>query len=275
MTQYASLLTSWLEPAFMQRAALALGLLAPACAAMGTQVIQMRFAFFSDAIAHSVFTGVAIGLVVGIHPVVTMLVFALAVGVAVITVKSLGRLPTDTVIGVLLSASVALGLALVSLTRQTARFNAYLFGDILAVTDTEIAAAGALSAASLAFLFFCGNRLTLAGLSRELAQAEGVRVGLLESVFALMLAALVAVSVRFVGALLVTALLLVPAAAARQLARSLSVNFWTAIGIGLASSMIGLCASYALDVSTGASIVLVSFGFFLFCTVAGRVRGKG
>ena len=268
----SDVLTGWLEPAFMQRAALVLGLLAPACAAMGTQVIQVRFAFFADAIAHSAFTGVALGLVLGIHPVATMLAFALAVAAAVITFKSIGHLPTDTVIGVLLSASVALGLALVSLTHQTVNFTRYLFGDVLAVTNVEIATAGVLSGAGLAFLFLCGNRLTLAGLSTDLARAEGVPIRLLETVFALLLAALVAVSVRFVGALLVTALLLVPAAAARQVARSVSGNFWMAIGIGLASSMMGLYASYVLDLSTGASIILVAFSFFVLCAITGRLR---
>ena len=264
--------TAWLEPAFMQRAALALALLAPACAAMGTQVVQSRMAFFSDAIAHSAFTGVAIGLVLGINPVATMLAFALAVAVAVVLFKSTGRLPTDTVIAVFLAASVALGLALVSLTRQTLSFTKYLFGDVLAVTNTDLIAAGALAVAAITFLILYGNRLALAGLSANLARAQGVPVRRLETFFALLLAGLVAVSVRFVGALLVTALLLVPAAAARQAARSVAGNFWIAVVIGLAASMIGLFVSFQFDVATGASIILTAVVMFAACTVIGRVR---
>jgi zinc transport system permease protein len=265
-------LVAWLEPTFMQRAALGLALLAPACAAMGTQVVQARMAFFSDAIAHSAFTGVAIGLVLGISPVATMVAFALAVAVAVILFKSTGRLPTDTVIGVFLSAAVALGLALVSLTRQTVSFTKYLFGDVLAITNGELAAAAALAVAAFAFLLLFGNRLALAGLSPSLARTRGVAVVWLETLFALLLAALVAVSVRFVGALLVTALLLVPAAAARQAARSVSGNFWLAVVIGLAASMVGLFASFQFDVSTGASVILAAVFLFAACAVIGRVR---
>ncbi len=265
-------LTAWLEPAFMQRAALALALLAPACAAMGTQVIQARMAFFSDAIAHSAFTGVALGLVFGLNPVTTMVVFALVVAVVVIWFKSTGRLPTDTVIGVFLSAAIALGLALVSIRSQMLNFSKYLFGDVLAVTNTELVAAGALAVTALAFLAWFGNRLALAGLSPQMARAEGVPVRWLETVFALLLAGLVAAAVRFVGALLVTALLLVPAAAARQVAHTVAGSFWTAVTIGLAASMSGLFLSFQTRVPTGAGIILIAVACFAACALIGRWR---
>ncbi len=256
----------------MQRAALALCLLAPTCAAMGTHVIQIRFSFFSDAIAHSVFTGVAIGLAVGLDPLFTMLAFTLAIGWAVVMMKASGRLPADTIIGVFMSASVALGLALVTISRRINAFTPYLFGDVLSVTIRELVVVAILSSAAIAFLVAYGNSLMLAALSQELAQAEEIPVRRLEVLFSLLLSALIAVSVRFVGALLVTALLLVPAAAARQVSRSVSGNFWTAIGVGLSSSMIGLYASYILDIGTGPSIILVAFALFLLCAVVGRVR---
>jgi zinc transport system permease protein len=266
------LLTSWLEPAFMKRALFALVALSPACAAMGVHVVQARLAYFSDAIAHSAFTGIAIGLALGLSPTATLIAFAVAVAVAIVFVKATGRLPTDTVIGVFLSTSVAVGLALVSYTRQTNRFSQYLFGDPLAVTDAESAAAAALCAGVFFFLGLFGNRLLLVGLSDTLAQAERIPARALELAFAVLLAVLTAIAVRFVGALLVTALLLVPAAAARQAAISVSGNFWLAVGLGLASSVLGLFASFHLAVSTGAAIVLTMVSGFIACSIVGRIR---
>lgn len=266
------LLTSWIEPTFMKRALIALLALSPACAAMGVHIVQARLAFFSDAIAHSAFTGVAIGLALGISPTATLIGFAVAVAVAIVLFKTTGRLPTDTVIGVFLSTSVALGLALVSYTRQTGRFSQYLFGDALAVTDIEVAAAVALCAALFVFLGLFGNRLLLVGLSDTLARAERIPARALELAFGVLLAVLTATAVRFVGALLVTALLLVPAAAARQAAFSVRGNFWLAVGLGLASSVLGLFASFHLEVSAGASIVLTAVLGFVVYSVVGRIR---
>jgi zinc transport system permease protein len=265
-------LTSWLEPVFMKRALAALLVLSPACAAMGVHVVQARLAYFSDAIAHSAFTGVAIGLALGISPTATLVGFAVAVAVAIVLFKTAGRLPTDTVIGVFLSTSVALGLALVSFTRQTNRFSQFLFGDVLAVTGAETAAAAALCAGIFVFLALFGNRLLLVGLSNTLARAERIPARALELAFGVLLAVLTATAVRFVGALLVTALLLVPAAAARQAAPSVSANFWLAVALGLASSVLGLFASFHLEVSAGAAIVLTAVAGFIACSVIGRIR---
>lgn len=267
-------LLAWLEPAFMQRAALAILFLAPACAAMGTHVIQARLAFFSDAIAHSAFTGVAIGLALGWSPLATLIGFAILVAGAVILYRATGRLPSDTVIGVFLSASIALGLALVSLTGRIGNFTPYLFGDVLAVTWSEVIVSGLLCAAVFVFLGLFGNRLALAGLSHTLARGEGVRVRTLELAFGLLLAVLVAVTVRFIGALLVTAMLLVPAAAARQVATSVWANFWLAVGVAAFSGLAGLFASYQWNVATGAAIVLVGIGCFAAGALVGR-RRKG
>jgi zinc transport system permease protein len=265
-------LTSWLEPAFMKRALAALLALSPACAAMGVHVVQARLAFFSDAIAHSAFTGVAIGLALGISPAATLVGFAVAVAVAIVLFKATGRLPTDTVIGVFLSASVALGLALVSYTRQTGRFAQYLFGDVLAVSNAESAAAAGLCVAVFVFLGLFGNRLLLVGLSDTLARAERIPSRSLELAFGVLLAVLTATAVRFVGALLVTALLLVPAAAARQATTSVRGNFWLAVGLGVASSVVGLFAAFNLETTAGAAIVLAAVIGFAACSVVGRIR---
>jgi zinc transport system permease protein len=266
------LLLGWLEPAFMKRAAFALAMLAPACAALGTHVIQARLAFFSDAVAHSAFTGVAIGLALGLSPMATLIGFAVAVAAAVVIFKATGRLPPDTVIGVFMSASIALGLALVSLTRQVTAFTQYLFGNVLAISPLETAITAGLCLAVFVFLGLFGNGLALAGLSEPLARAERIRVRSLELAFALLLAVLTAVAVRFVGALLVTALLLTPAAAARQLAVTMRGNFWLAVSIGLLSAWGGLWLSYQLEIATGAAIVLVAMIFFLAGAVVGRIR---
>jgi len=265
-------LTAWLEPAFMRRALIALIALAPACAAMGVHVVQARLSYFSDAIAHSAFTGVALGLALGVSPMATLIGFALAVAAAIVWFKAKGKMPPDAVVGVFLSASVALGLALVSITRQTANFTQYLFGDVLAVSRQEAGIAAALCVGAFLFLGLYGNRLALVGFSETLARAERIPVRRLELVFALLLAVLVAASVRFVGALLATALVLAPAAAARMAAVSMRGAFWLAVGLGLASSVIGLFVSFQFNIAAGAAIVLVAIVGFFACAVVGRIR---
>jgi zinc transport system permease protein len=143
------------------------------------------------------------------------------------------------------SNTEALGLALVSYTRQTSRFSQFLFGDVLAVSNAEAAAAVALSAGLFVFLALFGNRLPLVGLSHTLARVEHIPARALELAFGVLLAMLTALAVRFVGALLVTPLILVPAAAARQAASSVSGNFWLIVGLGLASSAVGLSPRFA------------------------------
>lgn len=258
---------------FMKRALLAVLLVAPVCAAMGVMVVNFRMAFFSDAISHSAFTGVALGVLFGIDPLYTLVAFGIVVGLAIISVRRLSSLSVDTVIGVFFSFAVALGIVIISARKGLTRdLHSYFYGDVLTVGDGEIALMAVLAVAVALFLAFWFNPLFLTGINERLAKAQGVPVKALEYAYALLLALVVTVSIRVIGLLLVTAMLVVPAAAGRNLAQSVRSMFWASIGVGLASGVIGLIASYYWDSATGATIILAASGFFLLSQIVGSLR---
>jgi zinc transport system permease protein len=268
-----------MDARFMQRALVALVLLAPMCAAMGVQVVNFRMAFFSDAISHSAFAGVALGLLLGLDVHFSTALLGVVVGMGIVAVGRRSSLSTDTVIGVFFSAVVAFGLAVVSRDRNVARdLQRFLYGDILTIGDGEILCLGALAAVLAAFQAFGYNRLLYIGLNPVLAEVHGVRVAAYRYVFAALLSLVVVFAVWAVGVLLVTALLLVPAAAARNLARSAGTMFWWALLVGSTSAVAGLLISAQPSVATatGATVVLCSVAWFVVSLPAARAgAGRG
>ncbi|MBD5417745.1 MAG: metal ABC transporter permease [Desulfovibrio sp.] len=254
-----------LEPRFMRRALLALLLLTPMTSMLGVQVTLFRMAFFSDAVGHSAFAGVALGLILGAPPETAMLVFGVLVGIAVMAVQRSSGLSADTAIGIIFSAVVAFGLAVVSrasgLGRQMGQF---LYGDILTVGDGEMAALACLFGCLLLFELMGWNRLLAMALSPVTARVEGIHTAFWNYLFAAVLALVVMFSVRAVGVLLMTALLVVPAATARNLARSAGDMFWWSLVVGVSSGAAGLLLSAQewLATASGATVVLVACAWF-------------
>ena len=250
---------------FMQTAMLGLILITPMAALAGTQVVNFRMAFFSDAIGHSAFAGVAFGLLFAVSPGITMPLLALIVGIGIMAVKQRSGLSTDTIIGVFFSAVVAAGLAVVSRYPQAARdMQMFLYGDILTISDTDIAVMVLLLIVFLLFQAFSFNKLICIGLNLQLAKAHRIRTAFYQYLFAALLSLVVILSVKAVGVLLVTAMLITPAAAARNLASSYGKMVWIAILISLFSAIAGLLLSAPGGVRTaaGATIVLCSCVFF-------------
>ncbi|HZW36022.1 MAG: metal ABC transporter permease [Deltaproteobacteria bacterium] len=263
------------EPTFMKRALLAVLFVAPAAAAVGLPLVQFRMAFFSDAIGHSAFTGVALGVLLGIHPLLTMVAFGLFVAYSITMVKGRSGLSPDTVIGVFFSTVIALGIAVISAQKGLTRnLQSYLYGDLLAVSNTEVLWMAALFLGVAVYLLFAFNRILLLGVHEGFARSLGVRGRALEISFSLVVALVVTTAIRAVGILLVTALLVVPAAAARNVAREAAAAFWAAIAISLASGVAGVAASYYLDTATGATIVLVAAACFALTAILRHVRGE-
>ncbi len=261
------------EPAFMKRAILAMLFIAPTAAAVGVPLVHFRMAFFSDAIGHSAFTGVALGVLLGIHPLLTMVAFGLFVAWAITLVKGRTELSPDTVIGVFFSTVIALGIAVISAQKGLTRnLQSYLYGDVLAVSEMEVLWLAFLFLGVGVYLFFAFNRLMLLGVHEGFAKSRGVPVRVLEVSFALVVALVVTAAIRAVGILLVTALLVIPAAAARNAARGTAHAFWGAIAVSAVSGLAGIAASYSLDTATGATVVLFASAFFALTAVARRAR---
>ncbi len=262
----------------MQMAMAGLLLLAPMTAAMGIQVVNFRMAFFSDAISHSAFAGVALGLLFAIDPHLTMPLFGIFVGLGIVLVKRSSSLSTDTVIGVFFSAVIAFGLAVVSRDPASARnLQMFLYGDILTISNSDICF---LMGLFVVFFYYQGkayNRLLYIGINPVLAGTHRISVGLHQYTFAAFLSLVVMFSVWAVGVLLVTALIIVPAAAARNIARSAGGMFWWALGISVFSAVSGLIIS-AQDfarTATGATIVIVACAWFVLTSLVSIVVKTG
>jgi zinc transport system permease protein len=277
---------------FLQRALLGLLLLAPLTATMGLQVIHFRLSFFSEAIGHSIFTGVALGYVLSlvgesVWPVgqgVWLEVSTLGIGILVAVLITFYRrstnLASDTVVGVFSAAIVALGLMVIGhlihrgMIAPQNLFQSFLAGNILTVEPMHLAVLAGFFLVVMLFHFFAYNRMLLVALNPELAQTRGVPAALLEYCFAALLAVLVIFSIRSVGVLLVTALLVIPAASARPLAHSAGGLFWWAVLISTVSCLGGLILSDQLGTYTGATIIAVMTGIFALAELVSFVRGR-
>ncbi|SYZ74687.1 conserved membrane hypothetical protein [Candidatus Zixiibacteriota bacterium] len=258
----------WAQSTFIIRAAMGLSLLTVLCGAMGIMVVNFRMAFFSDTISHSAFTGIALGLLLGIDPWLTLVVFGLFIGLGIIRVKRHTELSTDTVIGVFFSTVIAIGIAIISARRGLSRdLQSYLFGDILTITEPELTAMIILFVLSIAYIWLTYNRLLFVGLHENLAASKDINTTFYEYSFAALLAIVVAFSIRAVGLLLVTALLILPAASARILARNSGMLLWWAVVLGALSGLMGLAISLAVDIATGAAVILVASAFFLLANL--------
>lgn len=255
-----------MQARFMQQALLGLLLLTPMTAVMGILVVNFRMSFFADAISHSAFAGVALGLIFSLNPDWTMPVFGLMVGLGIMCMQRHSTLSSDTVIGVFFSAVVAFGLAIVSRDSSLARdLQRFLYGDILTISDLQLCALFGLFVVVLCFQVISYNHLLYIGLNPTLAQAHRVRVAIHQYLFTGLLALIVMFAVQAVGVLLVTALLIVPAAAARNFARSAGGMFWWSQLISLSSAIAGLLIS-AQDwarTATGATIILFACLWFI------------
>lgn len=267
-----------LRPMFMRQALLALLLLSPMTAMLGVHVLNFRMAFFSDAVGHSAFAGLALGLLLGAPPQLAVLVFGVLVGLAIMAMQRRSGLSADISIGIVFSAVVAFGLAVVSRAPSLNReVQQYLYGDILTVSSGEITVLAILLALLAVFEFFGWNRLLTVALSPTLARVEGIALGFWQYLFAALLALVVMFCVRTVGVLLVTAMLVVPAAAARNLARDMRGLFWWSIVISVGASIAGLALSAQpwLGTASGATVILVQCLIFGLSDLMARARHAG
>jgi len=266
-----------LQAPFMQQALIGLVLLAPMAATMGVQVVNFRMAFFADAISHSAFAGVALGLIFSVNPHWSMLVFGVMVGMGIMAVQRSSSLSSDTVIGVFFSAVVAFGLAVVSRERSVARdLQRFLYGDILTIDDDSILLLKLLFVVIMLFQAIGYNRMLYVGLNPLLAEVHKVRVTIYQYIFAGLLSLVVIFAVWAVGVLLVTALLIVPAATARNLSRSAGAMFWWALVVSLTSAVAGLIISAQewARTATGATIILVASAWFAVSLMVNCLMGK-
>ncbi len=244
---------------FMKNAFLAILLLTPLLGLLGTMAVNHQMAFFSDALGHSALTGIGLGIILGLrNDLVAMLVFGIIWAILICVIKQSGSASADTVISVFSSTSVAAGLLILARGGKFAKYSALLIGDILAVTPGDLLWLLLALVATLILWALLYNSLLLTSVDSFLARSRGIKTRLVEIAFVVMVAVAVMLSIRWVGVLLINALLILPAAAGRNIARSSRQHAVWSVVLALFSGILGLTLSYYLDTSAGASIVLVS-----------------
>ncbi|MGN0743312.1 MAG: metal ABC transporter permease [Candidatus Fimadaptatus sp.] len=253
----------WCQYGFMRLALVAVVLIAPALALMGTMAVSGRMAFFSDALGHSALTGVGLGILMGLSDQLpAMLAFGVIWALLLIIVKQQGSASADTVISVFSSTTVALGLLIMAGGGGLARYEGMLVGDVLGVTESDIALlAGVLAVVAVVWLTL-HNSMLLTSVNADWARSRGIGTRAVECAFAALMAVVVMLSIQWIGTLLINSMLILPAAAARNLARNSRQYALTAVGLSLVSGVTGLILSFYLNTSAGAAIVLCSAALY-------------
>ena len=245
------------EYEFMRNALMAVLLVTPLFGLLSTMVVSNRMAFFSDSLGHGAFTGIAIGALLGVgSEIIGLLAFSIIFALLITYIKNKSHAGADTVIGVFSSTAIALGLMLMSSGGNFNKFSRFLIGDLLSITKNDLiwlAAIFIIIFVSWAILF---NRLLIISVNQTLARSRGIKTQLIESIFAVLLAIIVALSIQWVGILIINALLVLPAAAARNVTNSVKSYHLLSVIIALSSGLVGLFASYELNSAAGATIVV-------------------
>ncbi len=252
-----------LQYGFMHRALLAAVLIGTVTALIGTYVVLRGLAFIGAGIAHSSFGGVALGLLLGWNPVWTAVGFALAVGIAIAGLSERGKLKEDTAIGIFFASTMALGVLLLGFIHgYTLDLFSYLFGNVLAVSTGDLWVSGSLVVVVLGTLFLFYKEFLALTFDPEYARVQGFWVSGLNLLFILLLVLTVVLSLKVVGVILVSALLVIPAATAQQLARDFREMQVLSVVFGLVASVGGLFLSYLVNTPSGATIVLLAAVLF-------------
>jgi ABC-3 protein len=261
-------LFGWWQYDFMRNALFAILLIMPLFALLGTMVVNNGMAFFSDALGHSALTGVGIGVLLGMTQYNGILVvFAVLFALLMNRIRRSRLSSTDTVIGVFSSCGVALGLVLLSRGGNFSQYQALLIGDILSISTGEIVTLAVTLGIVAVVWLLCFNPLLAVSVSPSLARSKGIPAGWLDNLFVVLIAVVVMLAIQWVGLLIINAMLILPAAAARNIAGSMRSYHLLALIFGLFSGVVGLFFSYFNAVAAGPTIVLAAavlfFGTFL------------
>ena len=263
--------TSWLEYGFMRNALLAIMIITPLFALLGTMIVNKKMAYFSDALGHSALTGIAVGVVFGVQDTnISMVVFAVVFALLLNKIGSMNTASTDTIISVFSSCSVAIGLAILSKGGNFSKYSSILVGDILSITKSEIIYLCIVFIITILFWTFGFNALNAICIHKTLAKSEGIKVKIYENLFAVLVALIVMLSIKWVGILIINALLILPAASARNISENMREYHLFSLIFSLFSGIVGLVVSYYTNVATGPMIVIIASVIYFATYLYGR-----
>jgi zinc transport system permease protein len=267
---------TWVEYDFMKNALLAVLIITPLFGILGTMIVNNRMAFFSDALGHSALTGIALGTLFGVADTnLSMLVFAIIFALLLNRIKRRKTVSTDTVISVFASLSMAIGLVILSRGGNFAKYSALLVGDILSITVKEIILLFLIFLLTIGFWCVGFNKLHAISVNESLAKSKNINIKRMEDYFSIIIAVIVMFSVKWVGILIINALLILPAAASRNIASNVREYHLFSVLISLFSGILGLILSYYISTATGPTIVIIAAVIFFLTLLLRSVGGQG
>lgn len=266
-------LSSWLSYSFMRNALVAILLITPLFGLMGTMIVNKKMAYFSDALGHSALTGIAAGVIFGIgDTTVSMVIFAVLFALLLNKIGSMNMASTDTIISVFSSCAVAIGLAILSKGGNFSKYSSILVGDVLRITPKELGYLAVLLVVTIAFWCFAINAMNAVCVHKTLARSKHIPVKLIENLFAVLVALIVTLSIKWVGILIINALLILPAAASRNISCHMREYHALSLVFSVFSGCLGLFISYYTNVATGPTIVIIASIIYFLTFLYGKKR---
>jgi len=266
---------SLLSHGFIQRALIAGSFIAILSATLGTFLVLRRFSLIGDGLAHVTFGGVAVGLFLGFYPMYVAVPIVMISSLGILKLVEKARLYGDAAIGIVSSLGIACGILLAS---AAGGFNvdlfSYLFGNILAISATEVASSIVLSIVLMFIIWFFYQELLAITFDEESAKASGVKTETINGILVMLTSLTVVLAMRVVGIMLISSLLILPPVMALQVARGFRMTIVIASVGGVTSVILGIVLSLAVDLPTGATIVILNFLFFTGAFVSGKVLGR-
>src|SRR3989442_5026103 len=262
-----------LELGFMQRALIAGVAIAITKSVSGVFLVLRRTSLFGDALSHVAFGGIAVGLVANVYPLWTGVAFSVLGALGITKLRRSAKIPADATVAVLLASGLALGLLLFSLSGQLFNIYSYLFGSILVVSMEDTLAILAMAGAILAIVILLYRQLLYVTLDEEQAKVSGLPISKLNYLFVVRASVAVIVSMRLVGILLVSALIVIPNITALLLGKGFKKTALISVGISIFSVVTGIAVSYAANLPPAATIVIVSI-VMLLATLAAKYSSK-
>ena len=265
----------WIHYDFMKNALLAILMICPLFGLLGTMIVNNSMAFFSDALGHSALCGVAVGVLFGVgDTTVSMVLFAVVFALALNKIKNASLSSTDTVISVFSSLGIAVGLAVLSKNGDFGKYSNLLVGDILSITPRELFYLLLVLAATVCFWLLCFNKLHAVSINGSLARSRGISATALDNAFAVLTAVIVTISIKWVGLLIINAMLILPAASSRNISSNMREYHLYSLLFSFFSGITGLVVSYYSNLASGPMIVILA-AFVFFVTFAFKNKARG
>lgn len=265
---------SFMKYDFIKNAILAIVMLAPLFAILGTMIVNNKMAFFSDALGHSALTGIAIGMLFGISNNIAMIIFAVLFSLALNYVKHKANYGADTIISVFSSIAIALGLAILASLGNFSKYSSYLVGDVLGITTQDLIYLAVVFIVVLIIWNIIFNKLHTVSINASLARSKGIKVLLIDNIFVITISIVVMLSIKWIGILLINSLLILPAASSRNVAKNMRQYHALSIAFSLVSGLAGIIISYYANIPTGPAIVILSGIIYLLTfAIKGRIKG--